>query len=207
MTKHLAVRVLVTGALAAALFTALPAEAGQIDPDAAFTVTIAKAVEGSTDGGDFDFEMTCSSDDGVGEPSFVSIDDPTFPGFETSDSVEFTLAAGEEETFDVYVEFSRETIITCRSEETGATDEPTSTEVGCVADAYIECTDPTEGDQSEQGFGEATLSWVDIPDFPIESAGGATFTFTNTYAGVADTTTTSTTAATAATAATPRFTG
>jgi hypothetical protein len=47
-------------------------------------VTIAKVVEGPTADGSLAFGLDCASDDGAGEASFVSIDDPTFPGFEAA---------------------------------------------------------------------------------------------------------------------------
>jgi hypothetical protein len=213
-------RSVVVAALAAvvSLSYALPAGAGEIDPDAAFTVTVAKAVDGAAADGPFDFSLDCASDEGVGEASFVSIDDPTFPGFESEDRVEFELDGGEEASFEVYVEFSRLTVITCRALEVGAPEGTVDTTTTCAADDLVVCDDPEEGEIGQGGAGEASLSWVDVDEADAfgEDVGAVTFEFTNVIEA-APTTATPTTAATtattaaaapaAATAATPRFTG
>jgi hypothetical protein len=192
-------------AMAALIFVA-PVGA-QILPDAVFTVTVSKTVVGVDETGDFDFELECASDDGIGEASFVSIDDPTFPGFEPSDSVSFSLAAGEETSFEVFVEFSRDTVITCRVDEVGVPSTIDLTTVSCDDDFLIVCADPTDGAIATQNFGIATLDWADVNevlDFQGDPVGDATFGFTNTYLPA---TTVTTAPAPRAAAATPRFTG
>jgi hypothetical protein len=180
------VRILLLSTVVVALLGASPAGAGgQIQPDAAYTITISKTVDGVDAGAGYEFELLCASDDGAGEASFVSIDDPLFPGFESSDAVVFDLAGGEEATFEVFVEFSRLTVITCAVVETGGTGEaPSATSVTCTDDALVVCSDPAAGEAATQSSGEATLSWVDVDaaDAFGTDVGGATFAFTNVIA-------------------------
>jgi hypothetical protein len=208
------VRILLLATVVVALSSIAPAGAGgQIQPDATYTVTIAKTVDGVDGGADYDFELTCASDEGVGEASFVSIYDPTFPGFESSDTVEFTLAGGEDATFEVYVEFSRQTLITCIAVETGGTgDEPETTTVTCTDEDLVTCTDPVAGATAAQMYGVATLSWADMDaaDAFGGDVGGASFAFTNVIAPAPTTTTTTSPVAPGAAAAAalrPAFTG